>query len=151
LLRQPELKMAVIWDARALAVAEPLVQPGWTRARISWEADRGRFIWTAPTLAELATRMGLLADRLPRTVARYNAAVDAQHDADFGRKCLPARIDRPPFFGVWSQAAMLMSRDGVRVDADLRVLNNNGEPIRGLYAAGEIGASQSGETVSWAA
>jgi predicted oxidoreductase len=26
----------------------------------------------------------------------------------------------------------------VRVDADLRVLNDNGEPIRGLYAVGEI-------------
>ena len=38
---------------------------------------------------------------------------------------------------------MLMSREGLRVDSGLRVLNASGAPIRGLYAVGEIlGASQ---------
>jgi fumarate reductase flavoprotein subunit len=146
LLRQPELKMAVIWDARALEAAEPLLQPaeqGWTRERIRLEAERGHFMWSAASLADLANRMGILSDGLQRTVERYNAAVDAQHDADFGRQFLPARIAQPPFYGVWSQAAMLMSREGLQVDSELRVLDASGAPIRGLYAVGEIlGASQ---------
>jgi len=146
LLRQPELKMGVIWDARALEVAEPLLQPmeqGWTRERIRLEAERGHFIWSAASLADLADRMGIRADSLQQTVARYNAAVDAQHDPDFGRQCLPGHIQQPPFYGVWSQAAMLMSREGLRVDSGLRVLTASGAPIRGLYAVGEIlGASQ---------
>jgi fumarate reductase flavoprotein subunit len=146
LLRQPQLKMAVIWDARALEVADPLLQPreqGWTRERIRLEAERGHFIWAAPTLADLARRMGIRADGLQRTVAGYNAAVDEQHDPDFGRQFLPGRIEQPPFYGVWSQAAMLMSREGLQVNSRLSVLNANGAPIRGLYAVGEIlGASQ---------
>jgi fumarate reductase flavoprotein subunit len=146
LLRQPALKMAVIWDARALEVAEPLLQPveqGWTRERIRLEAERGQFIWSAASLTELAYRMGVSTDGLQRTVVRYNAAADAQHDSDFGRQFLPGRIEQPPFYGVWSQAAMLMSREGLRVDTRLRVLDANGAPIRGLYAVGEIlGASQ---------
>jgi fumarate reductase flavoprotein subunit len=146
LLRQPELKMAVIWDARALEVADPLLQPldqGWTRERIQLEAERGHFIWAAPSLAELADRMGIRADGLERTVARYNAAVDERHDPDFGRQFLPARLEQPPFYGVWSQAAMLMSREGLRVNPGLSVLDATGTPIRGLYAVGEIlGASQ---------
>jgi fumarate reductase flavoprotein subunit len=146
LLRQPALKMAVIWDERALEDAEPLLQPveqGWTRERIRLEAERGLFLWSAASLADLANRMGILTAGLQRTVARYNAAVDAQHDPDFGRQFLPGRIEQPPFYGVWSQAAMLMSREGLRVDTGLRVLHPSGAPIRGLYAIGEIlGASQ---------
>jgi fumarate reductase flavoprotein subunit len=146
LLRQAELKMAVIWDARGLEVAEPLLQPlerGWTRERIRREAEQGHFIWSAASLVDLADRMAIWAEGLERTVARYNAAVDAGHDPDLGRQFLPGRIEQPPFYGVWSQAAMLMSREGLRVDTALRVLDASGLPIRGLYAVGEIlGASQ---------
>jgi fumarate reductase flavoprotein subunit len=146
LMRQPGLKMAVIWDERALEAAAPLLQPleqGWTRGRIRLEAERGQFIWSAASLDDLALRIGVATDGLERTVARYNAAVDARNDPDFGRQFLPGRIEHPPFYGVWSQAAMLMSREGLRVDSGLRVLDGSGAPIRGLYAVGEIlGASQ---------
>jgi fumarate reductase flavoprotein subunit len=38
---------------------------------------------------------------------------------------------------------MLMSREGLRVDDNLRVMRHDGEPIRNLFAVGEIlGASQ---------
>ncbi|MBV9582555.1 MAG: FAD-binding protein [Chloroflexi bacterium] len=143
LLRQPGLKMAVIWDARAMEAGEPLLQPGWTADRMRTEAKRGRFIWTAPTLLDLAAGMGIEVGGLKRTVAQYNAAVDAHYDPDFGREFLPTRIEQPPFYGVWSQAAMLMSREGLQVDSDLRVLNTAGQPIGGLYAVGEVlGVSQ---------
>ena len=140
LLRQPELTMAVVWDARALQAAEPLLQPStdWTRARLVDESRRGRFIWQASSLADLARKLGVNADGLSHSVSRYNAAVDARCDVDFGRQFLPGRLESPPYYGLISRAAMLMSRDGPPVNADLQVLSRTGEPIPGLFAVGEV-------------
>jgi fumarate reductase flavoprotein subunit len=146
LLQQPELKMAIIWDQRAMDTADPILVPrekGWTRERIMAEAERGRFVWTGASLSDLAARMGVNADGLMRTVESYNRCVDAQHDPEFGRTVLPARIELAPFYGVVTQAAMLMSREGLCVDTDLRVLSAHDRPIGGLYAVGEVlGATQ---------
>jgi fumarate reductase flavoprotein subunit len=138
--------MGIVWDQRAMDTADPILVPaeqGWTRERIAAEAWRGHFIWTAATLHELADRLGVARYALERTVATYNQAVDMQRDAEFDRRFLPSRIECPPFYGLWSQAAMLMSREGLQVTADLQVISEQGHPIRGLYAVGEIlGASQ---------
>jgi fumarate reductase flavoprotein subunit len=146
LLMQPGLQMGIVWDEQAMETADPILVPaeqGWTRERIAREARRGHFIWTATTLSELADRLDVDAVALERSVARYNQAVDVHHDAEFGRSFLPSRVERPPFYGLWSQAAMLMSREGLKVTTDLQVVDEHGRPIRGLYAVGEIlGASQ---------
>jgi fumarate reductase flavoprotein subunit len=146
LLRQPALKMAVVWDQRALDEADPLIVPpqaGWTRDRIRAEAERARFVWTAESPGALAGWMGVDADGLERTIERYNRFVAERHDSDFGRRYLPAPISQPPFYGVMSQASMLMSREGLRVDTQLQVLDADERPIDGLYAIGEVlGASQ---------
>jgi fumarate reductase flavoprotein subunit len=143
LLQQPDLLMAIVWDQAILAAAEPIVVPAWTRERIAAEAARGRWIWMAPTLRDLARHLKVDADGLERTLAEYNASVAAGRDVAFGRHALPLPIQQPPFYGLVSQAAMLMSREGLHVDRELRVLRHDGRPIPNLYAVGEVlGASQ---------
>jgi fumarate reductase flavoprotein subunit len=143
LLEQPELLMAIVWDQACMAAADPILVPGWTREQIMAEAERGRFVWIAPRLRDLARVLKVDADGLERTVGEYNAAVAAGFDGRFGRVALPMPIVQPPFIGVVSQAAMLMSREGLQVDRELRVLRADGQPIRNLYAVGEVlGASQ---------
>ncbi len=147
LLEQPGLEMAVVWDEQILESADPIVigrpeQP-WTRERIAAEARRGRFIWVADTLTDLAGKLGADPGGLQATVARYNRAVSEGRDPDFARQTLPLPIEQPPFYGVLSRAGMLTAREGLRVDANLRVLDRAGAPIEGLYAVGEVlGASQ---------
>ena len=98
----------------------------------------------AATLDELAVRCGLDAATLKDTVARYNANVRAGGDPDFHRRHLVHNhgalvpIETPPFYAHASTAALYGTYCGVTVDPAMRVLDVFGEPINGLWAAGEM-------------
>jgi fumarate reductase flavoprotein subunit len=101
-------------------------------------------VFEAATPAELARKIGVDAEQLTATIARYNGFVDAGVDADFGRDGLSAhygklvKIDRAPFYAYPSTSGIIATYCGLTVDADTRVLNVFGEPIAGLFAAGEL-------------
>ncbi len=98
----------------------------------------------ADTLEQLARLLELPVDAVVATVAEYNGFVDAGHDPQFNRKNLVhhhgelRRIERAPFYACPSTAAVYGTYCGLCVDADMRVIDVFGEPIEGLYAAGEI-------------
>jgi len=98
----------------------------------------------ADTLEQLAAQIEIPAEALVRTVSDYNSYVDAGHDPDFGRKRLVhefgelVRIEQPPFYAYPSTAAVFGTYCGLRVDAAMRVIDVFGDPLPGLYAAGEI-------------
>ncbi|GAA4523774.1 FAD-dependent oxidoreductase [Nonomuraea ferruginea] len=141
LLEQPRIAMHVVWDRAIAETAEPLIRNGagdWTRERMLAELERGRWIAVADTLEELAAKLGVAPGGLAATVERYNAAVRAGRDDDFGRTTLPAPIERAPFYGITTVGASILSRDGLRVNEDLEVLTESGAPLPGLYAVGEI-------------
>ena len=141
LLRQPGIEMHIIWDRAIAAAAEPLIRNGagdWTRERMRDEHARGRWIAAADSLEELAGKLGVDPAGLAETVRRYNEAVAEGHDPDHGRTALPMPISEAPYYGLTSVAASLLSRDGLRVDGDLAVLDREGVPIAGLYAVGEV-------------
>ena len=101
-------------------------------------------IYNAPTLEELARKMGVPAAPLVQTVNDYNAAVEAGADPQFGRTTLvasfgkPVKIEKPPFYAFPSTAAILGTYGGVLVNNKAEVVDVFGEAIPGLYAAGEI-------------
>ncbi len=97
----------------------------------------------ADSLAALATMCGVDPAALQQTVAEYNAGVDAGSDA-FGRDGLchhagtRVRLDRPPFYAYPSTSAVLATYCGLAVTPQAAVLDVFGEPIPGLFAAGEV-------------
>lgn len=95
-------------------------------------------IHTAETIEELARLAGIDPAGLVTTVQRYNAAVDAGRDPDFGRTHLPSRLETPPFYALENHGTTLITFAGVDVDGDLRVRRDDGTVVEGLYAAGEI-------------
>ncbi|MBI3223833.1 MAG: FAD-binding protein [Mycolicibacterium cosmeticum] len=114
-------------------------------------------LWhTADTLDELAAAIGLPPDVLAATVARFNALVADGSDPDFGRGDeaydrtfsggeLPmAPIDRPPFHAAAFGLSDLGTKGGLVTDTHARVLDTGGQPIPGLYAAGNTMAAVSG-------
>jgi tricarballylate dehydrogenase len=129
----------VILDARHRRVAN---------YRLSIRTDQPPI--EAGDLAVLAAKLGLPAERLVATVAEYNAACVPGHyrpleiDGVATRGLQPAKsnwalpIDEPPFHAYPIISANVFTFGGVKVDAQARVLNTEGEPILGLYAAGEI-------------
>lgn len=117
--------------------------------------DAGLWV-TADTLEELAARIGVPADRLQATVARFNAFVADDADADFHRGDEPydrsfaeggsplVAIDHPPFHAAAFGISDLGTKGGLRTDASGRVLDPDGSVIQGLYAAGNSQAAVSG-------
>jgi len=96
-----------------------------------------------PTLEALAKRIEVDPKALAATVADYNAGIDAGRDA-FGRTGLVQgfgalkKLETAPFYAYPSTSAVIATYCGLTVDTGMRVLDVFGEPIEGLYAAGEI-------------
>jgi fumarate reductase flavoprotein subunit len=88
------------------------------------------------------------AETLAGTVERYNRDCDAGHDSVFFKKSaapLPA-LRSPPFYAVEVRPAIICwTGCGLRVDADVRVLDVNERVIPGLFAAGEAVGSLHGD------
>ena len=91
------------------------------------------------TLEELAGVLGLPADVLTGTVARYNESVALGEDRDFRKPAKFLRsIEKPPFYGVEIRPSTLgVTTCGLEIDADAHVLDRRSSPIAGLFAAGE--------------
>ncbi|OBG29044.1 FAD-binding protein [Mycobacterium alsense] len=113
-------------------------------------------------LAELAAKTGIDADGLTRTIADWNRHVAAGADPDFGRgssaydgywgddnattlagKTL-GPIDTAPYYAVPVSIGAMGTKGGPRTDPDGRVLHVSGEPIPGLFAAGNAMAGATG-------
>jgi flavocytochrome c len=98
----------------------------------------------APTLPELAAKLGVDADGLMKTIDQYNASVATGTDDAFGRDGLSnhygelARIDTAPFYGYPSKSVVLATYCGLSVDNTMSVLNVFDEAIPNLWAAGEV-------------
>jgi fumarate reductase flavoprotein subunit len=138
-LRQP-------YGAAFQILDEPIVRSGDNEVRIldfERRLEEGLFI-QADTLEELARQIEVPEAALAKTVADYNACVDAGEDQEFGRKHLVhnhgalRRIETAPFYAYPSTAAVYGTYCGLRVDPQMHVIDVFGERIEGLLAAGEV-------------
>lgn len=123
---------------------------------------------SAESLADLASTTGIDADGLQGTVRAYNAAVqpgefdplvlDGKHTAGLkpAKSNWAMTVDTPPYYAYPVTGGISYSFGGIGIDTRSRVLDTEGRPIVGLYAAGEmIGglfyyAYASGSTLTWA-
>lgn len=111
-----------------------------------WSKDNSRevaegWIRKADSLAELATIIGVPADQLIETVRLWNAAVAAGEDTAFKRPAASmVPIATGPFYAIDVWPVVSNTQGGPVHDAQQRVINVRGQPIPGLYAAGEIGS-----------
>lgn len=91
------------------------------------------------TLAELAEALGIDPAGLEQTVADFNAAAEAGEEDPL----LEAAASRPldaegPYYGVRIEAANHMTKGGVSCNEKAQVLYEDGTPVEGLYASGEV-------------
>jgi fumarate reductase flavoprotein subunit len=115
----------------------------WVADTLLAEAGRGRVV-TAPTIDDLAARTGMDPVVLAGTVARYNADCKAGTDSRFAKDpAVMKPVATPPFYAVRMRPSVVaVTGYGLRTDADARVLREaDGEPVPGLYAAGEVSGS----------
>ena len=97
------------------------------------------YVVIAATLDEMATKLGMDADTLKATVDSFNASVEAGEDKDgFGRTLFSVQLTKGPWVATPRTACLHHTMGGVHIDTSCRVLNKDGNAIKGLYAAGEI-------------
>ena len=91
------------------------------------------------TLEEAAAAAGINADNLKATVEKYNGFVAKGSDDDFGRAAtyLTKAIGEGPYYIVEQKPRFATTMGGLVINTSMQVLNEAGEPISGLYAAGE--------------
>ncbi|NRB52071.1 MAG: FAD-dependent oxidoreductase [Saprospiraceae bacterium] len=141
--QQTDWKFWLIFDEAALQERgengmENPIMIGWDTARIKAAAAEERFLWRANDLQGLAEKCGLPADTLADTIRDFNQKVQAKVDVDFGRAYLENPVLEPPFYALEVQASVLVTFGGMKVNDRLQLLDRQGEPMPGLYAAGEL-------------
>lgn len=99
--------------------------------------ERGTMV-TANSLEELASAMEIEdADVFLQTIDRYNELAAKGYDEDFGKESkFMKSIDAAPFYAIRRRLPITAIVSGLITDGDQHVLNAEGEPIKGLYAAG---------------
>lgn len=134
----------IVSDA-LLSVGHPCVGIADSKAVRSqgWDLGRGLkkgVIRKFDTLEDLARFYAMPASELSDEIARYNGFVEGGSDEDLEKPILPeaSTISQPPFYGIRLWPKVHFTMGGVRIDTDARVLDVNGKPIPGLYAAGEV-------------
>jgi 3-oxosteroid 1-dehydrogenase len=109
---------------------------------------------SAGSLAELAALAGIDPEGLAASVARFNGFCEQGIDEDFARGSVPwgqlmsgdptlqpnpnmAGLEQAPFHAVkLERVVMGVPTVGLKVNAQAQVINASGQPVSGLYAAG---------------
>ena len=155
--KQPE---AVLYDIYTDKILEDLTAAGGAifMQFYFYEGGAGDHVmYKADSIEELAEKIGVPAENLVKTVADYNAAVDAGVDTAFGRKLDGTdgnynlainKIEGEKFYAIRLHALCVMTLGGVTANENMQVLDETNNVIPGLYAAGECVGGIWGKFVS---
>jgi tricarballylate dehydrogenase len=137
ILRQPGSVAFVVYDSKLVDQVTCYVK--------SWKPT------SATTLEELAATVGIDPVGLRRTVDEYNKAIDRTvpfdptgKDERAARGLRPPKsnwavsIEEPPFYCYTVTGGVTFTMAGLKTDVGAQVISTEGDPIPGLYAAGEV-------------
>lgn len=129
-------------------VAEALVNSGskvgWYIASANDQAPTVQYAMSldstlkAETAEELAALMGVDPETFAASVARYNELCAAGNDEDFGKPADKMVALEGTLYAIEMKPAVTVTYGGLVTDLDAQVLDAENNPIKGLYAAGEV-------------
>jgi succinate dehydrogenase/fumarate reductase flavoprotein subunit len=73
-----------------------------------------------------------------KAMENYNSYVDAGEDPECGKTSFALKVEQGPFFASPRKPAIHHTMGGLKISSTTEVLNESGEAIPGLYAAGEV-------------
>lgn len=93
---------------------------------------------TGATYEELAKAMGVDEATFVSTMNTWNQAVEAKTDAEFNRTSFANPLTAAPYYAIKITPAVHHTMGGIAINPKAEVLNEKGEAISGLFAAGEV-------------
>ena len=138
LFAQTDAYMWVVMDSDTYPTGDERNNFGETANQL---VEAGRAV-KADTLEELAEKMNVPADTLIAAVTEFNRHAEGGDLAgtpdEFGRTLYKTPIDTAPFYAAARVPTVHHTMGGVRINVNAQVLDENGNVIPGLYAAGEV-------------
>ncbi len=92
---------------------------------------------TADSWRSLAEQTNLPPAQLEAEIHLWNDSAASGRDTRFGRRNIPLPLDHPPYYAIKVTPGIHYCMGGLRIDGRARVLDQQGMPIPGLFAAGE--------------
>lgn len=110
-----------------------------SRAKAIAQYEKMGFVIQGDTVEALAKAMNVPADALQKTLDTWNSAVKNKKDAEFGRTTgMDNDLSGAPYYAIKIAPGIHYTMGGVKINTNTEVLNKDGKPIPGLFAAGEV-------------
>ena len=151
IIRQPDNLCYTLWDSKitqTIAKKGPSQSMGLPKEEegdmlpglekdLRTQADKKDFVKIFNSRDEISAWMGADPKVLKASIDKYNAACDQGYDPIFSKDreyLMPLRT--PPYYGIRWHASFINTIGGININEHTEVLDKNGDPIPGLYAAG---------------
>lgn len=108
-----------------------------SQEKINEQVEAGT-LFKDDTLEGLAKQIKIDPTELVTTITKYNSYVEAGHDPEFGKDVFDLKVEKAPFYATPRKPALHHTMGGLKIDSSAHVLDTSGQPISGLYAAGEV-------------
>ncbi|WP_338961194.1 flavocytochrome c [Lactococcus garvieae] len=92
----------------------------------------------AYNVEELAKKLDIKPEELNATVTKWNKAVADKKDSEFGRTTGMTNDISGKVYAIKVAPGIHHTMAGVKINTQTQVLKEDGQPIKGLYAAGEV-------------
>ncbi len=100
---------------------------------------KNNIVVQADTIEELATLINIDPATLKNTLDTWNSYVANGSDPDFGRDTgMEANLSVGPYYAIKIAPGIHHTMGGIVINTNTEVINNSGEIVKGLFAAGEV-------------
>lgn len=117
-----------------------------SRAKAIEQYEEMGFVLEGETIEALAEKMNVSSDELQVTFDTWNKAVTNKEDQAFGRTTgIENDLSKAPYYAIKIAPGIHYTMGGVKINTNTEVLNEEGQAIPGLFAAGEVTGALHGE------
>lgn len=117
-----------------------------SRAKAIEQYEEMGFVLEGETIEALAEKMNVSSDELQVTLDTWNKAVTNKEDQAFGRTTgIENDLSKAPYYAIKIAPGIHYTMGGVKINTNTEVLNEDGQAIPGLFAAGEVTGALHGE------
>ena len=124
----------LLWDEKSNEVTGTMAS---NPEEAEEQFEKGNLV-KADTIEELADHFDLDKDQLLETVKTFNENSKKEEDPEFNLRMIGWTIEEGPYYMLKAAPAVHHTMGGLKINTDAQVIDKDGNPIEGLYAAGEV-------------